>query len=206
MVFDSFGRWLKGGSSSNKSSTRKWIVRMRMIEKRMKRQRDKLRKEEKKLMKEVESCIEAGDMGTARLMAKDVVKTRNMARGCQKMASRVTAIKFKLEQAAVTQSIGQDLKGLVTALHQVNRELKIPQLEGVLQQMEIETERVDIATEAIDEGFEMISDDVGEDESVDKIIGELSAAKAATTDFGLPTPDIKSEEIKKELDKIKKGD
>ncbi len=203
MVFDKFGQWLKGGSGSG--STRKWIVRLRMVEKRMLRQRKKLQKEERSMLKEVEKAIEDGDMSTARLLAKDVAKNRNMARACQQMASRVKAIKFKLEQAAATQAIGKDLKGLVRTLHQMNAQLKIPQLEGVLQQMEIETERVDVATEAMDEGFEMMTSDVEEDELVEKILGEISASKAATADFGLPSPDIRSQELQKELEKIKKS-
>jgi charged multivesicular body protein 3 len=202
VVFDKFGNWLRGGDRS--SNTRKWIVRLRMVEKRMTRQRNKLIKEERQMLKEVEKAIEDGDMTTARLLAKDVAKNRTMARGCQQMASRVKAIKFKLEQAAATQAIGKDLRGLVKALHQMNTQLKIPQLEGVLQQMEIETERIDIATDAMDEGFEMMTSDVGEDEMVEKIIGEISATKAATADFGLPTPDIRSQELQKELEKIKK--
>jgi charged multivesicular body protein 3 len=203
MVFDKFGNWMKGGSSSQ--NTRKWIVRLRMVEKRMLRQRRKLIKEERQMLKEVEKAIEDGDMTTARLLAKDVAKNRTMARGCQQMASRVKAIKFKLEQAAATQAIGKDLRGLVRTLHQMNTQLKIPQLEGVLQQMEIETERIDIATDAMDEGFDMMTAEEGEDEMVEKIIGELSASKAATADFGLPTPDIRSQELQKELEKIKKG-
>ncbi len=204
MVFDKFGQWLKGGGSGAKS-TRRWISRLRMVERRMDRQRRKLIKEEKRMLKEVERSIEQGDMSTARLLAKDVAKNRTMARGCQQMASRVKGIKFKLEQAAATQAIGQDLKGLVKTLHAMNRQLKIPQLEGVLEQMEIETERVDMATEAMDEGFEMMTSDIEEDEMVDKIIGELSASKAAAADFGLPSPDIRSQELQKELEKIKKG-
>jgi len=204
MVFDRFGQWIKGGGSGTQT-TRKWIVRLRMVEKRMLRQRKKLQKEEKHILKEVERAIEDGDMSTARLLAKDVAKNRHMAQGCQQMASRVKGIKFKLEQAAATQAIGKDLKGLVRTLHSMNAQLKIPQLEGVLQQMEIETERIDIATEAMDEGFEMMTSDVGEDEMVEKILGEISASKAAKLDFGLPSPDIRSQELQKELEKIKKS-
>ncbi|MFW9855470.1 MAG: Snf7 family protein [Candidatus Thorarchaeota archaeon] len=204
MVFDKFGNWLKGGGNEAQA-TRKWIVRLRMVEKRMLRQRSKLIKEEKRMMKEVERAIEDGDVSTARLLAKDVAKNRAMARGCQQMASRVKGIKFKLEQAAATQAIGQDLKGLVRTLHSMNAQLRIPQLEGVLNQMEIETERIDLATEAMDEGFDLMTSDVEEDEMVDKIIGEISASKAAAADFGLPSPDIRSQELQKELEKIKKS-
>ena len=87
----------------------------------------------------------------------------------------------------------------------MNAQLRIPQMERILQQMEIETDRVEVATDALDDSFEMMTSDVEEDEVVEKILGELSASKAATADFGLPSPDIRSQELQKELEKIKKS-
>jgi hypothetical protein len=57
----------------------------------------------------------------------------------------------------------------------------------------------------MDEGFEIMTSDVEEDEVVEKILGEISASKAAKVDFGLPSPDIRSQELQKELEKIKKN-
>ncbi|MFW9914593.1 MAG: Snf7 family protein [Candidatus Thorarchaeota archaeon] len=204
MAFKKFGRWVRGGSSSRGSPTRRWIVRLRMIERRMGRQRQKLKSEEKKMMREVESAVNKGDMDEARLYAKDVAKTRKMALTTQKIQSRVKAMTFKLEQAHAMESMSRDMVGLVRALRSVNATLRIPQLENVIVDMESEMTQLDMATEAIDEGLEMT--DLGADEidaDVEKIIGELSAGRAATAAASLPTADIKSQEIQKELEKLK---
>lgn len=197
-----FGSWLKGGGSG-KGSTQKWIVRLRMVDKRLDRQRRKLLGEEKKMMKEVKEAVARGDMSSARLFAKDVSKSRNMALGCQSLRSQVKGMTFKLQQAQAVQSIGQDLKGMVRALHQVNRTLRVPELEKVLGQMETEMGRLDLTTESIDEGFDMISMSENEDVEVDKIIGEITAGEAAVADSGLPTADVRSQELAKELKKLK---
>jgi charged multivesicular body protein 2A len=175
-----------------------------MIERRMGRQRQKLKSEEKKMMREVESAVNKGDMDEARLYAKDVAKTRKMSLTTQKIQSRVKAMTFKLEQAHAMESMSRDMVGLVSALRSVNATLRIPQLEHVIVDMESEMTQLDMATEAIDEGLEMT--DLGADEidtDVEKIIGELSAGKAAAAATSLPTADIKSEEIQKELEKLK---
>lgn len=204
MAFKKFGKWVRGGSGTRGGSpTRRWIVRLRMIERRMGRQRQKLKSEEKKVMREVESAVDKGDMDEARLYAKDVAKTRKMALTTQKIQSRVKAMTFKLEQAHAMESMSKDMVGLVSALRSVNASLRIPQLEHVIVDMEQEMTQLDMATEAIDEGLELtdLTDEI--DEDVDKIIGELSAGKAAAAATSLPTADIKSEEIQKELEKLK---
>jgi hypothetical protein len=204
LAFKKFGKWVRGGSGTRGGSpTRKWIVRLRMIERRMGRQRQKLKAEEKKMMREVESAVNKGDMDEARLYAKDVAKTRKMGLTTQKIQSRVKAMTFKLEQAQAMESMSQDMVGLVRALRSVNASLRIPQLENVIVDMEQEMTQLDMATEAIDEGLELTDMTEEIDEDVDKIIGELAAGKAATAATSLPTADIKSQEIQKELEKLK---
>jgi len=204
LAFKKFGRWVRGGSGTKASPTRRWIVRLRMIERRMGRQRQKLKSEEKKMMREVESAITRGDTDEARLYAKDVAKTRRMALTTQRIQSRVKAMTFKLEQAHAMESMSRDMVGLVRALKSVNASLRIPQLEHVIVDMENEMTQLDMATEAVDEGLELT--DLGSeeiDEDVEKIIGELSAGKAAAAASALPSADIRSQEIQKELEKIK---
>ncbi len=205
MAFKKFGRWVRGDTGKGgRSPTRKWIVRLRMIERRMGRQRQKLKSEEQKMMKEVEAAVTKGDMDEAKLYAKDVAKTRRMALSTQKVQSRVKAMTFKLEQAHAMESMSQDMVGLVRALRSVNASLRIPQLEHVIVDMEQEMTQLDMATEAIDEGLDLTdldSEETGVE--VDKIIGEISAGKAATAATSLPSADIRSQEIQKELQKLK---
>jgi hypothetical protein len=121
-----------------------------------------------------------------------------------KLNSRIKTMTFKLEQATAVQSIGKDMVGLVRALRGVNETLRIPELTNIMGAMEMEMEKLDMTSETIDEGFEMADFSEAEDEDVEKIIGEISAGQAAVADMGLPTPDIRSQELASELEKLKK--
>jgi uncharacterized protein YigA (DUF484 family) len=91
----------------------KWIINMRMVEKRLERQRRKMKKDEQKMMKEVKQAIENDDMQSAKLFAKDIARNRKMAHNLQRLRSQVKGIGYKLEQASAVKAIGGDLRGLV---------------------------------------------------------------------------------------------
>lgn len=205
MTFKKFNQWLTG--KDPKQMTQQWIVRLRMVERRLNRQGQKMKRDEGKMLKEVKSSMESGDMETARLFAKDVARSRRMRIGTQKLASRIKAINFKLQQAQAVQTIGSDLTGLVRALKGVNQTLKIPEIEQTVMRMEYEMEKLDMTSESLEDGFESITyGGEEEDQEVDKILGELSAARAATADIGLPTPDIRSKALQKDLDELERGE
>ena len=122
----------------------KWIINMRMVEKRLERQRRKMKKDEQKMMREVKQSIENDDMEAAKLFAKDIARNRKMSNNLQRLRSQVKGIGYKLEQASAVQSIGGDLRGLVKSLGQINRRMAIPQMENILFAMENEIETLNM--------------------------------------------------------------
>ena len=201
MAFGKFFNWLRGGRSP-----RQMIVRLKMIGRRMDRQHRKLKNNETKMTKELRQAVLKGDMEAARLYAGDVVRSRKMALGCQRLSSRINTIVFKLEQAQATEEIARDLHSLVGALAMINQTLQIPQLTETLEQMEIEMGDIDLSSETIGESFEGLMDAEVDQTEIDKVLGEVLSEEEITAAHGLPTPDAKAKEIAKELEKLKKGE
>lgn len=188
-----------------RSNLQKYIINMRMIDKRLERQRKKLIKDEAKMMKEVRQALENDDQESAKLFAKDVARSRKMQLNLQTLRSRVKGITFKLEQANAIQAVAGDLRGLVRSLARVNRQMAIPQMEGLLMGMEMEMEQLNLSSEMLEEGFESIADGgVEEDSEADQIIAEFQAARQI--DSGLETPDNRSEDINERLKRLKGKD
>nr|AKC94927.1 putative Vps2/24/46-like protein [uncultured organism] len=183
----------------------KWIINMRMVEKRLERQRRKMKKDEQKMMREVKQAIENDDMNGAKLFAKDIARNRKMAHNLQKLRSQVKGIGYKLEQASAVQTISGDLRGLVRTLGKINRQIAIPQMENILFAMESEIETLNLTTETLDEGLEAVGatdDDVGVDSEASQIIEEIQTAGAVKS--GLPVPaDSREKEINSRLEKLK---
>lgn len=179
---------------------------MRMVDKRLDRQRRKIQKDELKMKKEVKDALDKDDLDTARLFAKDMARSRKMALNLQKLRSQVKGMVFKLEQASAIQSIGMDLRGLVKSLHQVNRHLQVPQMEQLLFAMENEMETLNLTTETIEEGLDSVTMGDAEEEDTEstKIIEELQASRAATTSAELASgSDTMSDDIEERLKKLK---
>ncbi len=198
MVFGKFVNWLMGGRS-----TRDWIIRLRLIERRIERQRMKLKKDENKMMKEVRRAVEQGDMEAAKVFAQDVVRSRRFALGCARLNSRLKGIIAKMEHTDAVQSIVKDMKGLAISLRHLNRSLRVPQLGRYVEQLEEGLTGIEVSTETIDEELEgALSSDIDEEE-VTRILGEAGAVVSVTTEHGLPTPSAKEKEIKKELERLR---
>ena len=183
----------------------KWIINMRMVEKRLERQRRKMKKDEQKMMREVKQSIENDDMEAAKLFAKDIARNRKMAHNLQRLRSQVKGIGYKLEQASAVQTVGGDLRGLVKSLGKINRRLAIPQMENILFAMENEIETLNFTTETLEEGFDSIGatdDEVGVDSEANQIIEEIQTAGAVRS--GLPAPaDAREKAIDDRLQKLK---
>ncbi len=184
-------------------STRDWIIRLRLIERRIERQRMKLKKDENKMMKEVRRAVEQGDMEAAKVFAQDVVRSRRFALGCARLNSRLKGIIAKMEHTDAVQSIVKDMKGLAISLRHLNRSLRVPQLGRYVEQLEEGLTGIEVSTETIDEELEgALSSDIDEEE-VTRILGEAGAVVSVTTEHGLPTPSAKEKEIKEELERLR---
>ena len=193
-----------------KQNLNKYIINMRMVDKRLERQRRKMQRDEMKMMKEVKEALAKDDMDTARLFAKDIARNRKMAFNLQKLRSKVKTMVFKLEQASAIQQIGADLRGLVKSLYMVNRTLAMPQMENILFAMENEMENLNLTTETLDEGLDSAFEtDETEDSEADKILEEMKASRVATTESSLASAgDNLSEDLEARLQRLKgeKGD
>ncbi len=198
-----FFGWLKP-----KPNLRDWVVRFRLVDKKLQRQRQKLVRDEKKARKEIERAMKNGDRDTAKLFATDLVRSRRMALGCQKLSGQVKGIMFKLEHADAMQTVAKDMAGLVMAMRGINQTLSLPELDQVMMAMEGEMEKFGIAMEGLDEGFDMIQTEVGDDEEVNAILDEVATGivEGPAGIGALPAPAIGNPELQKELEKLKKGE
>ncbi len=201
MVIDKFGAWIKGGSS--KQSTRRWITRIRMMERRLERQRKKMIREEEKMTRAIRDAVERGDIALAKQMARDVARNRKMATGLQRMIGHLRGIKFKLEQAQTMQDLSTDLRGVVKTLHDINRNMSMPRLEKILAGVEEGTAQLDDVMAVVEESFDSVSYSEADDVEANKVLDEILAGKAAQTSAALPEVPVESKQLEEEIAKLK---
>jgi len=199
MVFGKFVRWLGGGKS-----TRDYIIDLKMVNKRLARTSKKLEMGESKLQRKTRDAMRKGLMDQARLYAQNVARNRKWVYSYTKLTTRIEGIIFRLEQADSVQQLAGELKGMAGALRSINQSLNAPEISSLIEDLENSFEGIEMTTDMMDEDFEsMMSLDVDETE-VDKIMGEVGTEIGLGAATGLPTPDIRSTELAKEIEELRK--
>lgn len=199
MVFGKFVRWLGGGKS-----TRDYIIDLKMVNKRLARSSKKLEADESKLARKTREAMRKGLVDQARLYASNVARNRKWVYSYTRLTTRIEGIIFRLEQADSVQALANELKGMAGALRSVNASLNAPEISALVEDLENSFEGIEMTTDMMDEDFEsMMSLDVDETE-VDKIMGEIGTEIGLGAETGLPTPDIRSSELAKEIEELRK--
>ena len=88
------------------------------------RERNTLERQEKKLMSDIKKAAKDGQMGPAKIMAKDLVRTRAYIRKMHKMKSHMEAVSLRLQTMSSSQQMAQCMKGVTKAMGMMNRKVR----------------------------------------------------------------------------------
>ena len=87
------------------------------------RERTTLERQEKKLMADIKKQAKDGHMDSAKIMAKDLVRTRAYIKKMHKMKSHMEAVSLRLQTMSSSQQMAQCMKGVTKAMGMMNRKV-----------------------------------------------------------------------------------
>ena len=85
------------------------------------REKAQLERQEKKLMSDIKKAAKDGHMDSAKIMAKDLVRTRGYIKKMMKMKSHMEAVSLRLMTMSSSASMAQAMKGVTKAMGAMNR-------------------------------------------------------------------------------------
>jgi len=165
-----------------RSKTPKEIVRehQRVIRKSMRdvdRERTALQNQEKKLTLEIKKMAKQGQMGAARIMAKDLVRTRNQVQKFYRLHSQLQAVSLRMQTLQSTQAMAEAMRGVAKAMYSMNRQMNLPAMQRVLMEFEKQTEKMELKSEmmndTIDDVMEGDNDEQESDEIINQVLDEI---------------------------------
>lgn len=86
----------------------------------MTRERTGLERQEKKLMADIKKAAKDGQMDAAKIMAKDLVRTRGYIKKMHKMTSHMEAVSLRLATMASSMQMAQCMKGVTKVMGKMN--------------------------------------------------------------------------------------
>lgn len=142
------------------------------------RERSKLEQQEKKLILDIKNGARKGEIGSCKVMAKDLVRTRRYISKFYTMKTQLQAVSLRIQGMRSNQQMAESMKGATRAMNLMSRQMNLPQIQRILQDFERESSMMDMKEEMMGESIDgAMEDDAGEaeEEEGDRILDEVLA-------------------------------
>ncbi|GAA5903731.1 ESCRT-III subunit protein DID4 [Sporobolomyces salmoneus] len=142
------------------------------------RERSKLEQQEKKLILDIKNGARKGEIGSCKVMAKDLVRTRRYISKFYTMKTQLQAVSLRLQSLRSNQQMAEAMGGATKAMSLMSRQMNLPQITKILQDFEKESSMMDMKEEMMGDAIDDTMEDQegeGEEEEGDKILEEVLA-------------------------------
>jgi len=141
----------------------------------MTRERTGLERQEKKLMTDIKKAAKDGQMDAAKIMAKDLVRTRGYIKKMHKMTSHMEAVSLRLATMSSSMQMAQCMKGVTKVMGKMNSKMNVPQLQKIMMEFEKQNEMMGMKEEMMEDAMDdAFADDADSDEE-DAVLGGILA-------------------------------
>ena len=133
------------------------------------RERTKLEQEEQRIVAELKRQAKNNNVGSVKVLAKDLVRTRKYVSKFLAMRSHLQGVNLKMQAVKSTEAMARNLKSTTVAMTKVNEKLNLPELNAILQEFQQETERMGISEDVMGEAIDDVladADDLDQEETV----------------------------------------
>merc|ERR1712098_901366 len=125
------------------------------------RERAKMEQQEKKIIIDIKKMAKAGQMDAVKIMAKDLVRTRKAVKKFMLMKANIQAVSLKIQTLKSQNSMAQAMKGVTKAMISMNKQMKLPEIQKIMQEFEKQSEMMDMKEEMMSD---VIDDALGDDD------------------------------------------
>merc|ERR1719460_3210691 len=98
-----------------------------------------------------------GQVDSAKIMAKDLVRTRTYIKKMYKMKSHMEAISLRLQTMQSSAQMAQSMKGVVKVMGAMNKKMNLPQIQKIMMEFEKQNEMMgmkeEMMSDAMDDAF-----------------------------------------------------
>ena len=169
--------WAFGKKLTPQERLRKNQRALEKTQRELTRETAKLQQQEKRLMLEIKKSAKQGQIASAKIQAKDLIRTKNYIVKFNQMKAQLQAISLRIQSVRSNTQMATSMRDATRLLLGMNRLMNLPQLSRIAQEFAKENDMMDQKQEfmddAIDDAMEMDEDGLGEDEQADEILTKV---------------------------------
>merc|ERR1719310_201112 len=115
----------------------------------------------------------AGQMDAVKIMAKDLVRTRKAIKKFMLMKANIQAVSLKIQTLKSQNSMAQAMKGVTKAMMSMNKQMKLPEIQKIMQEFEKQSEIMDMKEEMMSDVIDDALGDEDDEEESDAIVNQV---------------------------------
>nr|CAG4648356.1 EOG090X0H8I [Moina brachiata] len=154
------------------------------------REKQKMEQQEKKIIMDIKKMAKDNQMDAVKIMALDLVRTRRYIKKFIMMKANIQAVALKIQTLKSQNAMAEAMKGVTKALQSMNKQLKLPQIQKIMQEFEKQSEIMDMKEELMNDAIDdAMGDEADEEDSAAIVTQVLDELGLQLTDqlTGLPT-------------------
>merc|ERR1719438_401166 len=114
-----------------------------------------------------------GQMDAVRIMAKDLVRTRRYVKKFMLMRANIQAVSLKIQTLKSQNAMAQAMKGVTKAMMNMNKQMKLPEIQKIMQEFEKQSEIMDMKEEMMSDVIDDALGDEDDEEESDAIVTQV---------------------------------
>ncbi|ESO03639.1 hypothetical protein HELRODRAFT_185616 [Helobdella robusta] len=159
------------------------------------RERQSMENQEKKIIIDIKKMAKQGQMDAVKILARDLVRTRRYVKKFILMRANIQAVSLKIQTLKSNDAMASAMKGVTKAMATMNKQMKLPQIQQIMQEFEKQSEIMDMKEEMMND---VIDDALGEDDDeeeseaiVTQVLDELGLQMAdQLSDLSAPSSKV----------------
>eukprot|EP00401_Gymnodinium_catenatum_P069701 CAMPEP_0117504460 /NCGR_PEP_ID=MMETSP0784-20121206/24860_1 /TAXON_ID=39447 /ORGANISM="" /LENGTH=155 /DNA_ID=CAMNT_0005299815 /DNA_START=63 /DNA_END=527 /DNA_ORIENTATION=- len=147
-------------------------------------------------------------MGAVKVMAKDLIRTRNYITRFIEMKTHLNAVGLKMQTIKSHQAMSEAMKGVTKAMVKMNKKVNLPGLQKIMREFMKENERMEMTQEMIGDAVDDAMEEEGSAEQEELVVGQVLAELgiSMSEDLGVaPQNEVKVGEAKQEAKTEEEG-
>ena len=136
------------------------------------RERAKMEQQEKKIIADIKKMAKQGQMDAVKIMAKvkipfflfftflkrififqDLVRTRRYVKKFMLMRANIQAVSLKIQTLKSQSAMAQAMKGVTKAMGNMNKQMKMPEIQKIMMEFEKQSEIMDMKGEMMEDAI-----------------------------------------------------
>ncbi|KAF9519072.1 hypothetical protein BS47DRAFT_1337640 [Hydnum rufescens UP504] len=179
-MYKSINRWINGPTPEEKVRT--WQQRLKQESRQLDREMTRLEAETDKVRKTLKQLAKKGDVKSARILAKEVVRSNKQRDRLSVSKARLGSIGIQLQNQMALSKVTGSLQKSAEIMKLSHSLIKLPQISAVMREMSMEMTKAGVMEEMIDDTLEDLDEEDEElteeaDLEIEKVLFELTDGK-----------------------------